>query len=435
MDGNCLLRAVLKCCDFIDEEKGKRYGYHQLRLQVIEHMVTYRGELFKDLKEDIRLTYGALEDVAENGQGYSYHSYLQTMSRDKEWCDQIVIKAISSMWGAKITVLQADTLYQNKYRHDGDPQEADICLLYNGSYLHGHYLACVRTNGTNFLLGIPEMAEGYNRVQDRIERRLRNDFMWSEEGDDEIMAIPVSLYAKLLDKAEKYDKIIERMKEVEGLPTRSGGDLPRLPQLPQSTGGDPPPPPPPPPPPGKGVRRDPGDPKTRKKGGGVFEGEKEITPEELGPDVTKCPRCHLEQGTHPKLMSHVRKYHDDIFNFRCKKCDRGFMTREGLRLHKLTHSDNKLPCEIESCQTKCSTTKSLKQHMRIFHPAGGRKEWDCPFANCNKKFQTKSNWQQHKKACQKNANRIELKCSICGKGKFYLLNKLQEHKRDVHRWR
>ena len=130
MDRNCLLRAVLKYCDFVDEEQGKRYGHHQLRLQVIEHMVTYRGELFKELKEDIRLTYGALEDVDENGQGYSYYSYLKTMCKDMEWCDQIIIKALSSMWGAKITVLNADTLYENKYRHDGDPQNADICLLY-----------------------------------------------------------------------------------------------------------------------------------------------------------------------------------------------------------------------------------------------------------------------------------------------------------------
>ena len=110
--------------------------------------------------------------------------------------------------------------------------------IHNGSYLHGHYLACVRTNGTNFLLGVPELAEGYNREEDRIERRLRNDYMWAEEGDDEIMAIPVSLYASLLNKAEKYDQLIAKIKEVEGEPSRStGGALPRLPQLPLNIGG------------------------------------------------------------------------------------------------------------------------------------------------------------------------------------------------------
>ena len=105
----------------------------------------------------------------------------------------------------------------------------------------------MRTNGTNFLLGVPELAEGYNRVEDRIERRLRNDYMWSEEGDDEIMAIPVSLYASLLNKAEKYDQRIAKMKEVEGEPSRrTDGALPRLPQLSLNIGGggDPPGPPP-----------------------------------------------------------------------------------------------------------------------------------------------------------------------------------------------
>ena len=96
--------------------------------------------------------------------------------------------------------MQIPCIKTNTDRHDGDPQDADICLLYNGSYLHGHYLACVRTNGTNFLLGVPELAEGYSRVEDRIERSLKNDYTWAEEGDDAIMAIPINLYASLLNK-------------------------------------------------------------------------------------------------------------------------------------------------------------------------------------------------------------------------------------------
>ena len=71
--------------------------------------------------------------------------------------------------------------------------------------------------------------------------------MWNEQGDEEIMAIPVSLYASLVNKAEKYDQLIAKMKEVEGEPSRStGGALPRLPQLPSNIGGggDPPGPPP-----------------------------------------------------------------------------------------------------------------------------------------------------------------------------------------------
>ena len=51
------------------------------------------------------------------------------------------------------------------------------------------------------------------------------------------------------------------------------------------------------------VRRDLGDPTTRKKGGSVYEPEKEFLPEELGDDVSVCPRCHLDQVTHSNLMT------------------------------------------------------------------------------------------------------------------------------------
>ena len=102
----------------------------------------------------------------------------------------------------------------------------------------------------------------------------------------------------------------------------------------------------------------------------MYEAEKEFLPEESGNDVTICPRCHLDQVTCSNLMSHVKKFHKDIYNFLCKKCDKGFMSKAGLNMHKATHKGTKIPCEVEGCETKCSTVKSLKQHMRIFHPKG-----------------------------------------------------------------
>ena len=41
--------------------------------------------------------------------------------------------------------------------------------------------------------------------------------------------------------------------------------------------------------------RDPGDPTTRKKKGGKYQTEEKIPDEELGADVTICPRCKLDQ--------------------------------------------------------------------------------------------------------------------------------------------
>ena len=45
-DGNCLLRAVLSCCDMEDQVEGKKYGFHQLKLHAVDHIVLHRDVLF-----------------------------------------------------------------------------------------------------------------------------------------------------------------------------------------------------------------------------------------------------------------------------------------------------------------------------------------------------------------------------------------------------
>ena len=168
---------MLASCDFEDMREGKKYSYHQLRLQAVDHMVLHRDVLFDELSEDIRMTYGALEDVEENeAGGYSYKTYLEYIIKDEVWCEPIILKAIVSMWAARITIIHADTFYQTKIRHQGTPYNADIVLVFNGSYHHAHYIATVRTNGENFILGIPEKCEGYERDKDRVERAKRKEF-------------------------------------------------------------------------------------------------------------------------------------------------------------------------------------------------------------------------------------------------------------------
>ena len=79
------------------------------------------------------------------------------------------------------------------------------------------------------------------------------------------------------------------------------------------------------------VAGDPKDPTTRKKKGGEYEPEKEIGEDEITDDATVCPRCKLDQKTHLKLMSHIKKFHKDVFNFLCEVCDKGFVSKYGLR--------------------------------------------------------------------------------------------------------
>ena len=176
------------------------------------------------------------------------------------------------------------------------------------------------------------------------------------------------------------------------------------------------------------------DPTTNKRKGGVYEGEKEV--EEEDDDTTVCPRCHQDQKTKARYYTHIKKFHKDIFNFVCEKCDKGMVTKEGLKMHMKTHDEKaKIKCTVAGCKSECSTRKSLKHHLRIYHPAGGMQQRQCPHPPCTKQFKTKSNLVQHQKSCKHNPNRVELFCEVCGKGNFYSENKKQEHKRDIHHWR
>ena len=440
-----------------DQHEGRKYSHHQFRLAVVNHFVDYREKLFEEVKEDIRMSYGALEDVESETGSMSYKTYLQYMMKNGTWGDTIVLKGIASMWAAKLTVFHADTLTQTKFRHTGDPFVADICVLFNGSYTRGHYSSIVRSDGRNFIIGTPKLHESYNRKQDRVERIIRREYDWQETGESEMMAIPIDLYRQMLHKCEQFDKMAAIAKEKEA----AGAQLPPLPSLDQQEpsrgdttgkrkkkddtttttsssddeeGGDD----------GEGgkkkkkkKKRDPSDPKTRKRKGGKFAAEEKIPEQELSRDVTVCPRCKIDKKSHSALLSHIQKFHEDSFNFLCKTCDRGFMTRRGWKNHRKSHKiedSDMLKCDVEGCESKFTTIESKKGHMRKYHPKGGPYEKECQFKGCKKVFYTKSNYDQHIKSCKKNPKRCEFVCDACGKS-FYLLSRLQEHKRDNHRWR
>ena len=176
----------------------------------------------------------------------------------------------------------------------------------------------------------------------------------------------------------------------------------------------------------------------RKKKVGRFEGEKEFKDTELE-NTTICPCCNIDLKTRGHFDTHIRKFHKDIFNHLCKKCDRGFIMLDGYTKHKLLHDKKagKIVCDEEGCGSEFSTSASYKNHKRKYHPVGGIKLQKCLYSRigCVKTFKMKSNRMQHEAGCPFNPKRVELKCEICKQGKFWLLKKLQEHKRAKHNWR
>ena len=285
--------------------------------------------LFDEFAEDIKYCYGAFKDTESGNGGYSFKKYLKRMMKNGEWCDTIMIKAIASMWSIRISVIYANNFTQVKFRHDVAACQADIVLLYNGHYVHGHYIATVHAAGDNFLIGQVHKDEvGYDRDTDKMEWQHRSDFDWQEEGDNAMVTIPLDSYNALtskygtegvtligrreydilLQKAEMYDKIKKVYEEGGNIEETLSGDAQNIP-LPslggnngdKSGGGD------------KcksgggndddnnsqdenGSTRRPDDPTIQKKKVGRFEGEKEFQDTELE-NTTICPRCNIDQKT------------------------------------------------------------------------------------------------------------------------------------------
>ena len=93
--------------------------------------------------------------------------------------------------------------------------------------------------------------------------------------------------------------------------------------------------------------------------------------------------------------THIKKFHKDIFNHLCKKCDHGFITLNALNKHKIQHNKKaeKIKCGQDRRMSEFLMKDSLKNHQRKHHPVGGIKDMPCSFANigCTKTFKMKSN--------------------------------------------
>ena len=67
----------------------------------------------------------------------SFKEYLRSMMNKKTWGEDVVLYALSCMYDLKITVLQAQSLHEFRFRHNQPLHQVDMVLVYTGS---NHYL-------------------------------------------------------------------------------------------------------------------------------------------------------------------------------------------------------------------------------------------------------------------------------------------------------
>jgi len=129
----------------------------------------------------------------------------------------------------------------------------------------------------------------------------------------------------------------------------------------------------------------------------------------------KCEEC----GVHIRdLEKHINDFHSKTKSHVCDVCNKGFISKPKLRMHKLTHTRTKQVCEICS-----SEVIKLKQHMELVHDQAPK--LPCDVEGCTTTFFNKHGKNLHIKHVHQG---IKYKCDQCDKE---VVN-LRMHKRIVH---
>ena len=139
-NGNYLFSAIkksLQVCHSGDagSKDGDRYlPYYPNRYfhcQVVNWMVENRQKVFVYMDSALRAAYSIADPTASHGGPFSYKEYLNKLLKREFWGDEIVLWAVSMMWGLKIMILNSKTLQEYHVRHNCAFKHVDVGLVYN----------------------------------------------------------------------------------------------------------------------------------------------------------------------------------------------------------------------------------------------------------------------------------------------------------------
>ena len=235
-NGNCLPNSILKQVNFaMDPGSEALYTQTYLRRQAIMHLIANWEVLGEEIKENIKISYGRPDSIVGglqikkvSGHGkqrkveyrYSIMDWCKYILRDGSWCDKIFIKLVASMWGCKISVLQADSLHSTMYRYEGSFHLVDIILMYNGNPVKGHYSPVghcgkdlvFQSNSIEYL----KFSPNYKKNVDLEERLDRRDMIWDLDNEKSQKHIFTKKREYAFGYEDKAEKEKEKQKEDSG---------------------------------------------------------------------------------------------------------------------------------------------------------------------------------------------------------------------------
>ncbi|XP_044742585.1 zinc finger protein 235-like [Chrysoperla carnea] len=143
-------------------------------------------------------------------------------------------------------------------------------------------------------------------------------------------------------------------------------------------------------------------------------------------DIYNCTQCSKQFLHQLSLEQHIQKFHEKIvreFRHLCNMCGKGFNTRAELKIHMLSHSDEKT-FACQTCNMKYKTMHGLRYHVKSVHL--NLKPHPCPI--CSRHFSTRSVVERHMRT---HTGERPFVCALCEKS-FNQKSTLTTHMRLVH---
>lgn len=133
-----------------------------------------------------------------------------------------------------------------------------------------------------------------------------------------------------------------------------------------------------------------------------------------------CPKCGRSFNCRSKMNHHEKTNCNQTAIFKCKICDKAYITHSGLRCHVLKHSD-KLPHVCSICGKGFINNYQLKKHERRHN---GEKPHACEV--CGKRFSHKETLNTHASV---HTGIKPYFCQGCG-DRFSCISNLKAHRRS-----
>ena len=125
-DGDCMYSSIRR-----QLQAPAQYSNLYLRRQISMFLLQEHATMFPILAREIGTTYGVEGDPLGP---FSYLGFVHQVSQLGFWGDQVVLKALSHLWGITITILLLPDCTEVRLRHNREMAAVDLVLVLSGQH-------------------------------------------------------------------------------------------------------------------------------------------------------------------------------------------------------------------------------------------------------------------------------------------------------------